>query len=25
LSIVGAFALNMVIAINHRTGRYFTV
>ena len=25
LSIVGAFALNMVIAINHRTGRYVTV
>jgi uncharacterized membrane-anchored protein YitT (DUF2179 family) len=24
LSIWGAFALNMVIAINHRTGRYFT-
>jgi uncharacterized membrane-anchored protein YitT (DUF2179 family) len=25
LSVLGAFALNMVIAINHRTGRYFTV
>ena len=25
LSIVGAVALNMVIAVNHRTGRYFTV
>ena len=25
LSIVGALALNMVIAVNHRTGRYFTV
>lgn len=25
LSILGAFALNMVIAVNHRTGRYFTV
>ena len=25
LSVLGAFALNMVIAINHRAGRYFTV
>ncbi len=25
LSILGAVALNLVIAINHRTGRYFTV
>jgi len=25
LSVLGAAALNAVIAINHRTGRYFTV
>ena len=25
LSMLGALALNMVIAVNHRKGRYFTV
>ena len=25
LSVLGALALNMVIAVNHRQGRYFTV